>query len=35
MYKKEMKNYENDLEFQCVYQVFKNIFGLYKVQIDI
>ena len=28
MYKKEMKHYENDLEFQWVYQ------GLYKVKID-
>ena len=26
MYKKEMKYYENDLEFQWVYQGFKNIF---------
>ena len=26
MYKKEMKHYENDLEFQWVYQGFKIIF---------
>ena len=25
-YKKELKHYENDLEFQWVYQDFKNIF---------
>ena len=31
MYKKEMKQYENDLEFQWVYQGLKIYFGLYKV----
>ena len=31
MFKKEMNYYENDLEFQWVYQGFKK----YKVQIDI
>ena len=35
MYKKELKHYENYLEFQWVYQGFKNIITLYKVQIDI
>ena len=28
MYKKEMKHYKNDLEFQWVKQGFKNIFSL-------
>ena len=36
MYKKEMKQYENDLEIRWVYQSFNKIyFGLHKVKIDI
>ena len=35
MYKKEMKYYENDFEFQWVYQGFKNIFWFIDIQIFI